>query len=75
MRAMVTKGGIYTWINTRENKFIEEHFSNNEKLDKKDLNERERYIAQTLVSRGILERFVDRNSTSYALNIDNNSEA
>jgi len=74
MRAMVTKGGIYTWINTRENQFIEEHFSNNEKLDKKDLNERERYIAQTLVSRGILERFVDRNSTSYALNIDNNSE-
>lgn len=75
MRAMVTKGGIYTWINTRENQFIEEHFSNNEKLDKKDLNERERYIAQTLVSRGILERLVDRNSTSYSLNIDNNSEA
>ena len=75
MRAMVTKGGIYTWINTRENQFIEEHFANNEKLDKKDLNERERYIAQTLVSRGILERFVDRNSTSYALNIDNNSES
>lgn len=75
MRAMVTKGGIYTWINTRENQFIEEHFSNTEKLDKKDLNERERYIAQTLVNRGILERFVDRNSTSYALNIDNNSEA
>jgi hypothetical protein len=75
MRAMITKYGIYTWINTRENQFIEEHFSNNEKLDKKDLNERERYIAQTLVSRGILERFVDRNSTSYALNIDNNSEA
>ena len=24
MRAMVTKGGIYTWINTRENQFIEE---------------------------------------------------
>jgi hypothetical protein len=72
---MVTKSGIYTWINTRENQFIEEHFSNNEKLDKKDLNEREQYIAQTLVSRGILERFVDRNSTSYALNIDNNSEA
>jgi hypothetical protein len=74
MRAMVTKNGIYTWINTRENQFIEEHFSNNEKLDKKDLNEREQYIAQTLVSRGVLERFVDRNSTSYALNIDN-SEA
>jgi hypothetical protein len=74
MRAMITKNGIYTWINTRENQFIEEHFSNNEKLDKKDLNEREQYIAQTLVSRGVLERFVDRNSTSYALNIDN-SEA
>jgi hypothetical protein len=75
MRAMVTKGGIYTWINTRENQFIEEHFSNNKTLDKKDLNEREQYIAQTLVSRGILERFVDRNSTSYALNIDNNGTA
>ena len=71
MRAIVTRGGFYTWINSRENKFIEEHFATNEMLDKKDLNEREQYIAQTLVSRGVLARIVDRKSTSYSLNINN----
>ena len=71
MRAIVTRGGFYTWINSRENTFVEEHFSNNEMLDKKDLNEREQYIAQTLVSRGVLDRIVDRKSTSYSLNINN----
>ena len=56
MRAIVTKGGIYTWINVRENKFIEEKFNKNSELLKDDLNEREQYIAQTLVGRGVLER-------------------
>ena len=41
MRAMITKGGIYTWINVRENKFIEEKFNKNSELLKDDLNERE----------------------------------
>lgn len=70
MRAMVTKGGIYTWINVRENKFIEEKFNGNSELLKDDLNEREQYIAQTLVGRGVLEREIVDNSTSYKLNIN-----
>jgi len=70
MRAMITKGGIYTWINVRENKFIEEKFNENSELLKDDLNEREQYIAQTLVGRGVLEREVVENSTSYKLNIN-----
>ena len=70
MRAMITKGGIYTWINVRENKFIEEKFNENSELLKDDLNEREQYIAQTLVGRGVLEREVVDNSTSYKLNIN-----
>tara|TARA_B100001094_G_scaffold328233_1_gene388178 strand:+ start:1739 stop:1963 length:225 start_codon:yes stop_codon:yes gene_type:complete len=70
MRAMVTKGGIYTWINVRENKFIEEKFDKNSELLKDDLNEREQYIAQTLVGRGVLEREIVDNSTSYKLNIN-----
>jgi len=70
MRAMITKGGIYTWINVRENKFIEEKFDKNSQLLKDDLNEREQYIAQTLVGRGVLEREVVDNSTSYKLNIN-----
>ena len=68
MRAMVTKGGIYTWINVRENKFIEEKFENVELLEKKDLNEREQFIAQTLVGRGVLERKIKNKKTSYKLN-------
>ena len=67
---MITKGGIYTWINVRENKFIEEKFNENSELLKDDLNEREQYIAQTLVGRGVLEREVVDNSTSYKLNIN-----
>lgn len=70
MRSMITKGGIYTWINVRENKFIEEKFNENSELLKDDLNEREQYIAQTLVGRGVLEREVVDNSTSYKLNIN-----
>ena len=33
MRAMVTKGGIQTWINTRENSFIEKYFQTKELLE------------------------------------------
>jgi len=33
MRAMVTKGGLYTWINVRENKFLEEKFAGVELLE------------------------------------------
>ena len=68
MRAMITKGGLYTWINVRENKFIEEKFNETELLEKKDLNEREQYIAQTLVGRGVLERLIKDKKTSYKIN-------
>tara|TARA_B100001094_G_scaffold94480_1_gene90429 strand:+ start:3220 stop:3444 length:225 start_codon:yes stop_codon:yes gene_type:complete len=71
MRAMITKGGIYTWINVRENKFIEEKFENVDLLEKKDLNEREQYIAQTLVGRGVLDKTIDGKEVAYKLNINN----
>ena len=68
MRAILTKGGLYTWLNVRENKFIEEKFDDNGILDKEDLNEREQYIAQTLVGRGVLERLIKDKKTSYKIN-------
>lgn len=68
MKAIVTKGGIYTWLNVRENKFIEEKFTSDSNLSKDDLNEREQYIAQGLVVRGILERRIKNTKTSYKLN-------
>ena len=71
MRAMITKGGMYTWINVRENKFIEEKFENVDLLEKKDLNEREQYIAQTLVGRGVLDKTIDGKEVAYKLNINN----
>tara|TARA_B100001287_G_C22617602_1_gene498413 strand:- start:141 stop:365 length:225 start_codon:yes stop_codon:yes gene_type:complete len=68
MRAMVTKGGLYTWLNVRENKFLEEKFQGIDSLPKEDLNEREQFLAQTLVGRGILERSIKNKKTSYKLN-------
>ena len=68
MKAMITKGGLYTWLNVRENKFIEEKFNEADCVNKQDLNEREQYIAQTLVVRGIQERRIRNKSTSYQLN-------
>lgn len=71
MRAIVTKGGFYTWINARESKFLEQHFKDAELLDKQQLDEHEQYLAQNLVSRGVLDRIVDRKSVNYKLNINN----
>lgn len=68
MKAIVTKGGIYTWLNVRENKFIEEKFEQSEQLSKEDLNEREQFIAQSLVGRGILEKSTKNNKVSYQIN-------
>ena len=68
MKAIVTKGGIYTWLNVRENKFIEDKFQKNQKLSKEDLNEREQFIAQSLVGRGILEKSTKDNKVSYQIN-------
>ncbi|MAI03873.1 MAG: hypothetical protein CMQ75_05055 [Gammaproteobacteria bacterium] len=68
MKAMITKGGLYTWLNVRENKFIEEKFDETGSLDKEGLTEREQFIAQTLVGRGVLERKIKNKKTSYKLN-------
>ena len=66
MRAIVTKGGIYTWLNSRENEFLEENFDDRGKLlEKQNLDEREQHVAQTLVSRGILEKLVDNKTVMY----------
>jgi len=71
MRSMITKGGIQTWINVRENKFIQENFDGVELLEGKDLSERDQYIAQTLVSRGVLDKTVNGREVAYKLNVNN----
>ena len=73
MRAIVTKGGFPTFVNIRENKFIDEHFTNtdNELLEQKNLSEREAHIAQTLVSRGVLDKVINGSDVSYKLNVNN----
>jgi len=71
MRAFPTKGGLYHWINSRENSFIEKHFAESQMIDKSKLNEREQYIAQTLVSRGVLDKTINTDTTFYKLNINN----
>jgi hypothetical protein len=71
MRAFIAKGGIPTWINFRENQFINEKFTTVDLLNKSELNEREDYIAKNLVTRGVLDKVVDRNGTYYKLNRNN----
>lgn len=70
MRAITTKGGMQTWINSRENEFIEHYFKTDELLEGKNLSERESYIAQNLVTRGVLDKDVDQGSASFKLNIN-----
>ncbi len=71
MKTVVTKGGIMTWINTRENKFIDEHFKDNTVLEQKNLTERENYIASNLVTRGILDKDINQKQVTYKLNMNN----
>jgi hypothetical protein len=71
MRAIVTKGGFPTFINYRENKFIDEHFTKTDLLSRKNLSEREAYIAQNLVQRGVLDKVVEEGKAGYILNINN----
>lgn len=71
MKTIVTKGGIMTWVNTRENKFIDEHFKDNTVLEQKQLTERETYIASNLVTRGILDKDVNQKQVTYKLNLNN----
>jgi hypothetical protein len=70
MRSMVTKGGILTWMNVVESEFIESHFSGDVLLEQTNLNEREKYIAQTLVGRGVLDKVVSGKQVNYKLNIN-----
>jgi hypothetical protein len=70
MKAIVTKGGMQTWINTRENAFIEQYFQTDELLESENLSEREHYIAQNLVTRGVLDKDVNQGKASYKLNIN-----
>lgn len=71
MRAFVTKGGFPTFINIRESDFLDKHFTQDIVLEKKALNEREQYVAQNLVSRGVLDKVTDGSKTGYKLNINN----
>jgi len=71
MKTVVTKGGIMTWLNTRENKFIDEHFKDNTMLEQKNLTERENYIASNLVTRGILDKDINQKQVTYKLNMNN----
>jgi hypothetical protein len=73
MRAFVTKGGFPTFVSIRESKFINEHFCEKDLLEKQGLSEREAHIAQTLVSRGVLDKVINAEGVSYKLNINNYS--
>ena len=44
MKTMVTKGGITVWLSSRENQFIQEHFSEDKLLEKQNLNEQKIYF-------------------------------
>jgi hypothetical protein len=71
MKAFITKGGITTWVNSREYTFVNEKFSGVDLINKQDLTEREDYLAKTLVTRGVLDKVVDRKGTYYKLNMNN----
>jgi len=70
MRALITKGGIATWINIRESDFLDQKFNEDIVLEKKELSEREAYIAQNLVTRGVLDKTVNNGEAGYKLNIN-----
>ena len=70
MRSFVTKGGFPTFINSRESVFLDSHFTEDIILERKSLNERDAYIAQNLVGRGVLDKVVDGKTTGYKLNIN-----
>jgi hypothetical protein len=71
MKAIITKGGFPTFINSRESEFLDTYFTEDKLLEKKSLNEREAYIAQNLVTRGILDKVVNNGAANYKLNINN----
>ena len=70
MRSFITKGGFPTFINSRESDFLDSYFTEDIILERKALNERDAYIAQNLVVRGVLDKVVDSKTTGYKLNIN-----
>lgn len=70
MRAFVTKGGFPTFINSRESDFLDQYFTEDVILEKENLSEREAYIAQNLVTRGVLDKVVNSGTAGYKLNIN-----
>ena len=71
MRALITKGGFPTWINIRESQFLDHYFNEDVILEKQKLSERESYIAQNPVTRGVLDKVVNSGVAGYKLNINN----
>lgn len=71
MRAFIVKGGIPTFVNIRESDFLDKHFTEDKLLERSSLSEREQYIAQNLVTRGVLDKVVNQGAASYKLNINN----
>jgi hypothetical protein len=62
MKTVETPGGVPVFINTLENKVYECII---EETCKSDLSERDAYIAQQLVNKGILSRVVKEGKTYY----------
>lgn len=65
MKTVETPGGIPVFINTLENNVYECII---EETCKSDLNERDAYIAQQLVNKGILKRYVREGKTYFKRN-------
>ena len=70
MRSFITKGGFPTFINSRESDFLDSYFTEDIILERKSLNERDAYIAQNLVGRGVLDKVTDGKTTGHKLNIN-----
>lgn len=68
MRLILTAGGINTFINVRESKFLETH--DTMPIHKKDLTEREKLIATQLCRKGVLNRHIRGGNTFYTLNVN-----
>jgi hypothetical protein len=71
MKTVMVKGGFDTWINSRENKFIKQMFADSDRIKISDLSEREAYIAENLLNRGVLRKYLKDNIKYYKLNTNN----
>lgn len=68
MRSILTAGGIHTFLTIREGKFLASH--EDLKVYKSELTERERTIANQLVRKGVLNRFVREGKMYYTRNVN-----